>query len=170
MHSTDAPAVANTSGVGPSGIGGWLVLPALGLVVTPLMILYQLYTNFLPLANADSWSAMIDRQSPIYHPLLVPLIIWEIGMNVVLLAVTIYAAILFFRRSKRAPVWVIMWLILSLGIMLIDAAVGSQIPVIAKEGFRDSLRDLGRSITGAAVWIPYFLLSKRVKSTFVEDK
>ena len=79
----------------------------------------------------------------------------------------IYLLFLFFRRSARFPKLYIMFLCSNLAFLLADAfavrIVLPNQPIMDPE----TAREFGRSIVAASIWVPYLLLSKRVKNTFV---
>jgi len=54
---------------GPRGIGGWLILPILGLVFTSVYGLLGLATIHLPLFTRGYWSAVTTLGAAAYHPL-----------------------------------------------------------------------------------------------------
>ena len=47
-----------------------------------------------------------------------------------------------------------------------NAIVGEMIPFIAEQSDPESAKEVIRSVVGALIWVPYFLVSKRVKATF----
>lgn len=70
-----------TKSTGPKGIGGWLLLPAVGLVLTPFRMGVQFYRDLLPSLTPEIWHALTSPGSSAYHPLWGPLIICEMLLN-----------------------------------------------------------------------------------------
>jgi hypothetical protein len=154
---------------GPVGIGGWLLLPALGLMVTPLVMSFGFYKDLLPALRPDVWNAVTDPRSATYNSWLGPLIVYEVLMNLALFTFTLWLLWNFFTKSRRTPKLFVIWLAASAGTRILDHLLSSQILTVDDKPFDPAdVRDLVRSIVGAAIWIPYFLRSERVKNTFIE--
>lgn len=134
------------------GIGGWLILPAIGMVLGPivgvvgLVFALGLYSRVVQAGYGGVFAV-------------------ELLVGAVLLAFAIYVAVLFFRKQRKAPRMIIILLAAGLGtdlfLLVVELAASAQ--VFAAE----SLKQLVRDMIGAAIWIPYFRVSKRVKATFV---
>ena len=77
-------------------------------------------------------------------------------INIFLLAFLVYVAYLFFKRNHRFPKYFIIYLS-ALALLAIFAGIGTN--------WQDS--SISGPIVAAVVWIPYALVSKRVKATFV---
>jgi hypothetical protein len=73
----------------------------------------------------------------------------------------------FFGKYRQTPKLFIIWIASHAAMQLVDVILGSQIPAVAAETDQQSIMDLARALVGAAIWIPYFLRSKRVANTFV---
>lgn len=154
----------------PQGIGGWLILPALALIFTPIRMGFQFYRDMLPNLTPQIWNTLIDPTSTAYHPLWAPLIVFEIAVNLAQFIFTLWLAWIFFKKSSQTPKFYIIWLILFALIRIIDALLVKQIPMATAQSVgTETIKDITRSIIGAAIWIPYFLVSKRVKNTFIEQ-
>lgn len=149
------------------GIGGWLVLPLLSLSVTPFRLSFFLYKDLWPVFSKGHWGVLTTPGGEAYHPLWAPLLIFEVIGNLSIIVLCLIALWFFLKRSQLAPKLVISWLAVSLAFVATDFFLADLIPAVAEQSDRQSVRELGRSVVGAAIWIPYFLVSKRVKATFV---
>jgi Protein of unknown function (DUF2569) len=150
---------------GPKGFGGWLILPMIGLVLSPIRMGIQFFTDLWPVFDSEVWRRLNDASQPGHQPMLPTLIIVETIVNAAMLAFTLALVWFFFRKSRHTPRLYILWLILLAAIQVVDTALVSSLGMPVD---KDSMRDLLRSVFTAGVWIPYFLTSKRVKNTFVE--
>lgn len=138
----------------PSGIGGWLLLPALGTLITPF---------FLAKSAFDLAETLLTFDIP--DPALKALIVVETIGNLAFCLAWIYT---FFLLCKRRVQYPALFMILSVGLLgyvILDLTV-------AKVGFEAAIepgdiRDLVRGIVSCAIWVPYMALSRRVRNTFV---
>jgi hypothetical protein len=154
---------------GPIGIGGWLLLPALGLIATPLVMGFGFYKDLLPALKPDVWNAVTDPNSAAYNFWWGPVIVYEALVNLGLFIFTLWLSWTFFTKSKRAPKLFVIWLAAIAGTEIVDHLLTTQIPATAdKSSDLAGVRGLVRSFINAAIWIPYFLRSERVKNTFIE--
>jgi len=155
-----------TSARAPQGIGGWLILPCIGLVVgafTILAGLAQLSVCF----DATLWRALTTPGEPTYHPLWRPTLLFELLGNSFLFALLTLVAILFIRRRASLPRFMIALYAAQLVLIVVDSALSLQIPdVIVQSQEADTGKEVMRAIIAACVWIPYFLNSRRVRNTF----
>jgi len=152
-------------------IGGPLILTAIGMVVNPLLMLYQLFSSWLPAVSGEAWTALTTSGTPFYHPMWAPLIISELVGNVAFLIFSIILAGFFFQKRRVFPKLFIAFLLSHLAFIVIDYlvanAVASSIPRLAGQADQGVGVALARSAIYGAIWIAYFLKSKRVKGTFV---
>lgn len=148
------------------GIGGWLILVAIGLCLQPLLLLRTLAQN-TKVFTSDTWRALTTPGEPAYHPLWAPLLAAEAVVNVGLLACAVVLLFSFFRKRRGFPRLAVAYMTASLAVVLADFAATSAIPAARAQMTAKDAADIGRSVLGAAVWIPYFLKSRRVAATFV---
>lgn len=144
-------------------IGGWLVLPAIGLVLTPFVLLFQFFgENYF---HKDIWKGFHEAGYQNADALNVYLG-FEFSYNILLFIYCILLIILFFKKRSNVP----MLMIIFYGTNLVMLVFGSFI--LNQSGIDDPTfaKDLSKSVFSAAIWIPYFLVSKRVKNTFVVSK
>jgi len=149
-----------------SSIGGWLVLIGIGIVFTPVKLLIVLLTIHRPLFTQGTIVVLMDPAHPNYHPLFVPLVVFEVIVNVVFIVWSTGNIYWFFGRRRFFPAVFITFVSVSLGVMFLDLVLMNMIPFIAASNDLSQLKEVIQSIVAACIWIPYFLVSKRVKGTF----
>ena len=145
----------------PRGIGGWLLLVALGQVVGPLQLIVSL-GHYLEPESAELFDL---------YPLAM---VGEVAINLVLLLLALTTAVLFFARSRYFPRLFIVELVVIpvfaiLGTLWIAFAFSYQLDAPFSEFLiveRQDLVQLGLAVVAALIWIPYTLKSRRVKNTF----
>jgi hypothetical protein len=148
-------------------IGGWLILLAIGLVISPLKIGVTMIKDLLPVFVNGSWSILTTPGSHAYHPLWAPLLIFEVVGNMGTIVLCSIILWFFFHKSRITPQLIIAFLVINLALIGGDLLLSSLIPSVAQHSKGGAIRELSRSVLGAAIWIPYCLRSKRVKATFV---
>lgn len=151
----------------PRPIGGWLILIALGLFVAPVQLMYFTLQTYLPIFRDGSFAELTDPAAPYYHPLWGPLLVGEIVVNIALVALFIWMIMLFLRKNWRFPHVFIFVRILVIVILLVDAYALSIVLPDLPMFDPQTVRDLMQNVVGAAIWVPYMLISKRVKETFI---
>jgi hypothetical protein len=56
----------------PSGLGGWLIVVGLGLIVVPIRMLIILAQAFPPIVRDGAWEVLTTPGGERYHPLWAP--------------------------------------------------------------------------------------------------
>jgi hypothetical protein len=151
---------------GPTGLSGWLILVCLGLIISPILLGKYLLGTFPPIFRDGVWQVLTTPGPPPYHPFWGPLLLSEIVINLAFIVCSIVLLFMFFMQSQKFPRLYITYLIANVAFVLADAlAVGIVLP---EEPIFDpeTTRQFGKSFVNAAIWIPYVLLSKRVRNTF----
>lgn len=156
---------------GPPGhdtkIRGWLLFVTIGMVILPLRLLGFIVDDLLPVFSSDIWALLTTPGSDAYHPLNGPVLLFELLGNAVLLVCSIVLAAMFFQRRQQFPVLGVSFLVGALLFYLADYFAALQLPSAAGENDLLSNLDLIGAFFVCAVLVPYFLVSKRVKTTFV---
>ena len=135
-----------------AGIGGWLILPvigfAMGLIYFPAML-----TVSLSMYSKVAWAGYGSIHA------IEPIVLTG------LLCFMLYTATLFFRKKSSTPATFIALIIAGLvtGVLLFVIELNTEIDVFAI----NTVEWLIKGIIKAAICIPYFRVSKRVKATFV---
>lgn len=161
-------SVSDTSEQELKGVGGWLILVVIGLVITPFRVVYILMDSYWPIFRDGTWSFLTAPDSDAYHSLWGPLILFEIVGNLGAMILALVTLWFVFKKSKFVPKLAITWLGWNVGFVVIDFFIAPLIPVVAAQANTEIVRELVRSVVSAGIWIPYFLVSKRVRVTFVE--
>jgi len=158
----------------PKGLGGWLILPIIGLFATIIASAGVMLRDVLPLFESDIWSLYT---APGVHPLWAPLFVFVAFCNVVLFFGAIALLIVLFRKRRIFPKLIIWFYGFSLLALVAPSVVilVFGMDMVPDAGLREEVGwttsgvvgDLVRGVIPTAIWIPYFLFSKRVKNTFV---
>ncbi|WNS46066.1 DUF2569 domain-containing protein [Paenibacillus sp. MMS20-IR301] len=153
---------------GPKGLGGWLVLIQIGLFLTLLMLAVQILQSTIPSLKPDIWGLLTAKDSELYHVLWGPIIIFEAIANVGQFLFCLFVLGMFYSKKSSVPLLMIIFYGGSMIIGIIDYALVQQIPIVQELEDGSSVSDIGRSVVTCAIWIPYFLKSRRVRNTFVQ--
>ena len=137
-------------------IGGWLILVAIGLVLSSISVLLYLISDVLPAFSAVP-SSQLSGELRIY-------LFLDLVLNISLLVYIVYVIVMFFKRSTAIAKLVISLYILNFAFIIMDRFVFKS---ISESQWTFVII---HSVVSSLIWIPYFLISKRVKGTFVVNK
>ncbi len=139
------------------GIGGWLILVAIGQVLGILRSL------------AEFGKSLPDYEKHWNNPLMQKAIIGEIGLSAVMFAFMVFTAIMMGQKRRIFPTLFRIELVLFavmplLNLFWVSQALGVSLEKLGYETVAG--QSIGIAV-GAAVWIAYSLRSVRVRNTFV---
>lgn len=158
------PPPVNTP-AGLNGIGGWLILLAIGQVLRPFTFIKTGIDVFSTTMNTNSWRVLTDPVESSYHAWWAPSLLFELFFNMGMLLFAVLLIGLFFtKRVAWRRAFVVFFIVDAVGLLL-DTLLVNQIPSAAESAVV-SLGYIIPVVAAAAVWIPYVLVSKRVKATF----
>lgn len=147
----------------PAGLGGWLILPMIGIIIS---LFYLPLTFWAAYADVfEYWTLLTDPTSSYFMPLFKELTYFEVMGNAILYATLLYLCYLFFTKNKLTVKVIIFFYAFSLVLVITDVMLVKallSVPVDDKD-----IIDIMRGAVVCAIWIPYFLVSVRVKNTFV---
>ena len=149
------------------GLGGWLILVAIGIVFSPFRIIVELFPLYLEIFKDGYWEVLTTPGTDAYHVMWAPIILAEMSINVILVFVWLFIIFLFFTKKKMFPKWYIGILLFTLTFIFMDAFA---VKVVAPHEpmFDDAtVGEIIRTLLPCLIWIPYMLVSKRVKATFI---
>jgi Protein of unknown function (DUF2569) len=146
------PSIAvDTQEPQPSGIEGWLIIPAIGLVLSPIKRIAAFF-----------WGIFLIQE---YAPEIMgdPRWLLTAFIDVAMIVACVIVAFLFFNR-RRITVGAIIGLMSASIIASVIQAVLNM--AMFEDIGTDAINPVIHACVFAAIWIPYFLRSKRVKNTF----
>lgn len=149
------------------GLGGWLILVGLGLIIGPLRMLYEYVPLYVGLFDDGTFALLSTPGTADYTAYFAPLIYAEIALNTALVCAWLTAGVLFFTRRQLFPRLYIGILLFTPLFIVADAfaflLVAPDEPVFDPA----TSLELMRAVIPALIWVPYMLVSKRVRATFV---
>ncbi len=149
------------------GVGGWLVLPLIGLGLTLLLISWGVFNDGFWILDRDAWSAMTSPEGMSYHPGWAPYLLMQVVHISFIFG--FYPALIVQYLRRRSAVRFIMPVLMLLNLVLAGAeyyACFQMAAVFEPSDLADASSALSRTVMAVLIWVPYFCLSKRVKITF----
>jgi hypothetical protein len=145
------------------GLGGWL---SVWLILTCLGLIRFIHDIDLHMFS-DS-EALTKSDSEYYHPLWKPLLIFEYVLQFLNPLSFIVLIFIYARKSRFFPKTVIIIYAANLVLVLLDTITGMLLAKSVNLALQFPWKEVFRGLFAVCVWIPYFLKSERVKSTFVK--
>ena len=152
------------------GLGGWLILVGIGVVLSPIRLLMTHVPIYKPIFEDGTWEALTTAGSQAYHPAWGPLLIGEIAFNLLMLVASLYLIYLFFSKHYLFPKVFITVVVVSLFFIPLDALLVSRMFPNEPMFDPETAKEFIRTLIAGAIWVPYMLVSKRVKATFIEKR
>ncbi|PSL35618.1 DUF3857 domain-containing protein [Chitinophaga ginsengisoli] len=149
----------------PPQIGGWLVLMGIGVFTSPLNIFNGLLKASI--FNNSMWQ-QLDKATNATHNLsiLQLLLVTELASQIAMLVLSLLLVSLFYKKRDTFPRAMIFFLACNLTINVLDNLACNYI--FEKKGWdRENIMQIVQSFVAAAIWIPYLMMSERVKETFI---
>jgi hypothetical protein len=144
-----------------AGLGGWLILFQFGLWLGPIISAFILF-QFGHVFNEAVWESMTSPGGSSYHPRYGVLIFFELFVNFLLFPIQIAAVVFFYQRRWIAP-----RVLIGMAVVVPIYHVADQLLSWGMPDIDSSPKEIISSLFRAAIWIPYFLVSRRVRATFV---
>jgi len=152
----------------PPKIRGALILVAIGLFISLVQNLGYFLGSIAPIIGSPAWERFTNLGSPEFHPMWKLAIIYDAVTATLFLFWNIALLVFFFRKKRVFPVSVAASLPIIFLLILAGHFLSGLIPAVAEStGYAKQGTALITKFIGLHIWIPYFLLSKRVAKTFV---
>lgn len=137
----------------PRGIAGWLLIPAIGLIFAPII---SIRNNYIAMGAI--------KES--YPELFIDIRFWvALLIDLAFIIATICVATFFFQKKRFVPQAFIGLMLATIIATIIGKAL--FIPIVKIFNF-ENFQSVVSICVNSAIWIPYFLISKRVKNTFIQ--
>lgn len=150
------------------GLEGWLALYVVGLVITALVAIYSLITYSEIFDDLE----IIRNNSYEMYQSFTPVLGFEILYQIIMVLLITVLVIQLARHKKAAKPLAITYMSLLLLCTIVDYALVSELALSYNLDMQAELTDqagaVGRNFIYLAVWLPYFLVSKRVKATLTK--
>lgn len=158
------PAPRGDAGGRLAGIGGWLIVLGISLVLRPLVLLASL-SKLGQAMSMENWTALTTFGSSTYNALWAPLLLAELAVWLGQLVFSLLLLILFFRRRSSFPRLAVALLVAFAVAQAGDVAMGSLLPATGVQPA--DIAQVAKTALYVAIWSTYLLCSERVRSTFV---
>ena len=150
-----------------NGLGGWLILVGLGVVLSPMVLIFGLVKTYSGVFASGAWSLLTTPSSSLYNPLWKPIVLGELLANIAMIIASIMMITLFFSKKRLFPKLFVGFVLFGLTFILVDAAAVSLLRPDQPMLDAATIGRFARSSVQAMIWVPYMFVSKRVRSTFV---
>ena len=152
----------------PAKIRGALILVAFCLFIGLFQSLAYFLSTIAPFIRNQLWERYTNPSSPQFHPQWKLVIICDAVIATSIFFWNIAMLVFFLRRKKSFPVLVSASLPIIFLLFVASHYLGGIIPKVAESA---EYAKVGTALIfkfiSLNIWIPYFLLSKRVAKTFV---
>ena len=169
VYRWDPPTYKGSSDPRLVGLGGWLVLLGIGVVLSPLQLILQL-ADVRFFYDLTQWDKLTHPSGDMYHPHWAPFILLELFANSFVFVWTILNIVLFFTRRTSAPTLLAMLFIVQPLIVGIDLFVAGSLGLPGMEVEPKEKWDLAGIAVRGLLWATYLLVSVRVRSTFTRRR
>jgi len=165
------PPSTRTPAPGPGeshlvGIGGWLILVGFGVTLRPVLVTFQFITSFKSVFDLNAWEALTTPGTDVYQAAFAPILLVETAGNTVIIAGGVLLAVLFYLRKRTFPAVFTIIMVSTLVFIGADAwMVGAFLKTSGSQNAKE-IGEFAKVAFQAAIWVPYMLISRRVKLTF----
>ena len=147
-----------------NGLSGWLVFVGIGIVLTPIKMIYSIVPTYSEMFGEGIWDALTDPLSSNYIEYFAELVIAELLVNIGLLLFSIFLVGQYFGKKSTFPRYYIGFRLSMIVLLFLDwLATSAMFPE-----YSDMDAELYNAVIGALIWIPYMISSERVKQTFIK--
>ncbi|MFY9309681.1 MAG: DUF3857 domain-containing protein [Bacteroidia bacterium] len=152
-------------------IGGWLILLAIGITISPLRTFVQLLLFYIDESGIDYSVFYFDELSPYFSPMKGYLALFINFVNTFLFVMSILVVILFYQRKAAFKTLFTYYSIGSVAFMIFDVILlnyynGDSTNFEDRSELSKETTAMIRVIIYTVIWIPYIWYSERSTYTF----
>lgn len=148
--------------VKPYGFGGWLYLVAIGLLLTFGSSFYYLMDTILPIYQSGRLSQLYEENWKYAF-----IIIYETAMNLFYVIFPVIIGYCILKKKKLLKYMAIYFYLINFAANVGYYFISNSIEEMAThEIMGEQGRNIVKSFVTCLIWIPYFIISKRVKNTY----
>jgi hypothetical protein len=145
------------------GFGGWLYLVAIQLILGFGNSLFYFLDTILPLYQSGKLP-ILTQQNPLYGID----VIYETIMHLIYIVFPLVIGYFCYKQKLLFKKLAITFYVYNILANIIYYFISQAIPELASPPISSKvMTGIVGSLISAAIWIPYFILSKRVKNTYV---
>lgn len=152
------------------GLGGWLILVGIGITLSPLILLFQMVPLYVDIFTNGSFEVLTTEGYDTYHPLWAPVLMSEMVYNALLAITGFYLIYLYYTKHYLFPRIYIAMVVTMLIAIPLNAWLVTLVLEDSEMFDAETTKEWVRTAISALIWIPYMLISERVKLTFVEGR
>ncbi|MEZ2338043.1 DUF3857 domain-containing protein [Mucilaginibacter sp. RCC_168] len=160
IYQHETPAIVFTPGSGFQPIGGWLVLVAIGLVLTACGAVFRLFSD--DIFSLHTWGAYSGSRYEFNYKLA---LIYQLTGDTILAGYALFCLVLLLNKRDILPRFIIGYFIYGMIFLLLKIMVVQ--PLHKAVLTNESISVAVRSVLIAVIWISYFKRSTRVMETFI---
>ena len=157
-EETTSASDSETSAFSPLPLGGWLWLPAIGLVLGVGKALLESLRSFRSLLEREHLARAASAPGLPHSRRSLELLLTA-SFEFVLFLALVWIGIRFAQRKRNAPK-------LMVAVYLFDLLCVAGLYAFGRSTMLTPSETVGAFLT-AAIWVPYFLFSSRVRRTFL---
>jgi hypothetical protein len=160
IYQRETPAIVFAHGSGFHPIGGWLVLVAIGLVLTALAAVFREFSDNI--FSLHTWTLYGGSQHEFNYKLA---LVYQLVGDTILTCYAVFCLVLLLNKRDILPPFIIGYFIY--GVVFLTLKIIVVQPLNKATLTNDSISVAVRSFVIAAIWISYFKKSTRVEETFI---
>lgn len=142
-----------------SGLGGWLIVTQIGLFLSLILNGISLTGLIVELSDGNNWQFLTSGFKTY--------LVFIIGYSILLLLFIIFILTQFYKKKVLVPKMMMIMYGVNLAVAVINFIVFQQVTYAIEAEIASLLKEVIQAGIAAAIWIPYFIKSKRVKNTFI---